>query len=46
MLDKAVPDRRAILIDYTGHDAWLNTKALEAGGVTKDTPDPHSYNFV
>jgi len=41
MLDKAVPDRRAIMIDYTGHDAWLNTKALEAGGVTKDTPDPH-----
>jgi predicted amidohydrolase YtcJ len=41
MLDKAVPDRRAIMIDYTGHDAWLNTRALEAGGVTKDTPDPH-----
>ncbi len=41
MLDKAVPDRRAIMIDYTGHDAWLNTKALEAGGVTRDTPDPH-----
>ncbi len=40
MLDTAVPDRPAIIIDYTGHDAWLNTKALEAGGVTKDTPDP------
>jgi predicted amidohydrolase YtcJ len=40
MLDKAVPDRRAVMIDYTGHDAWLNTKALEAANVTKDTPDP------
>lgn len=40
MLDTAVPDRRAVMIDYTGHDAWLNTMALEAGGVTKDTPDP------
>lgn len=41
MLDKVVPNRRAIMIDYTGHDAWLNTMALEAGGITKDTPDPH-----
>lgn len=39
MLDKAVPDRPTILVDYTGHDAWLNTKALEAAEVTKDTPD-------
>jgi predicted amidohydrolase YtcJ len=39
MLDRAVPDRPAIIIDYTVHDAWLNTKGLEEGKVTKDTPD-------
>jgi len=40
MLDKAVPDRPAIIIDYTGHDAWLNSRGLKDGLVTKDTPDP------
>jgi len=40
MLDKAVPDRPAVLVDYTGHDAWLNTRGLKDGKVTKDTPDP------
>lgn len=39
-LDKLVSDRPAILLEFTVHDAWLNTKALEMGGVTKDTPDP------
>ncbi len=39
-LDKIVPDKVAIIIDFTLHNAWLNTKALEAGKITKDTPDP------
>ncbi|MXU65180.1 amidohydrolase [Oceanomicrobium pacificus] len=38
-LDRAVPDRPAILLDFTIHDAWLNTAAMEAGNVTKDDPD-------
>ena len=38
-LDTVVPDRIAFIFDFTIHDAWLNTKALEAGGITKDTPD-------
>lgn len=38
-LDKAVPDRPALLLDFTVHDGWLNTKAMEMAGVTKDTPD-------
>lgn len=39
-LDEIVPDKVAIIIDFTIHDAWLNSKALEAGGITADTPDP------
>lgn len=39
-LDAIVPDRPVFLQDYTIHDAWLNSKAMEMGGVTKDTPDP------
>ncbi|MBD0403186.1 amidohydrolase [Flammeovirga sp. EKP202] len=38
-LDKAVPDRPAMIFDFTIHDMWFNTKGLEAGGVTKDSPD-------
>lgn len=38
-LDEIVSDRPAILLEFTMHDAWLNTKALEEGGITKDTPD-------
>ena len=39
-LDAIVPDRPVILLDYTIHDMWLNTAALELGNVTKDTEDP------
>ena len=39
-LDAVVSDRPAILLEFTIHDGWLNTKALEVGNITKDTPDP------
>jgi hypothetical protein len=29
-----------MIFDFTIHDLWFNTKALAAGKVTKDTPDP------
>ncbi len=38
-LDAAVPDRPAFILDNTIHDAWLNTAALTAANITKDTPD-------
>ena len=38
-LDTVVSDRPAILLDFTIHDAWLNTAALKAANITKDTPD-------
>ena len=38
-LDASVPDRPAFILDNTVHDAWLNTAALTAANITKDTPD-------
>ena len=40
-LDRVVPDRPVFLPNKDGHDAWVNSRALEIGGVTADTPDPH-----
>jgi predicted amidohydrolase YtcJ len=39
-LDAAVSDRPAVLSRVDGHAEWLNTKALQAAGITKDTKDP------
>ena len=38
-IDAIIPDKPAVLLSYCGHRALLNTKALEAAGVTKDTDD-------
>ena len=39
-LDEVVSDRPVVLIALDAHSAWLNSKALEVAGITKDTPDP------
>lgn len=39
-LDSVVPDRPAFLPNRDGHGAWVNSRALELAGITKDTPDP------
>jgi len=39
-LDRIVPDRPVFLPNRDGHDAWVNSRALEIAGITKDTPDP------
>ena len=38
-IDAVVSDRPAVLMSFCGHKVMLNTKALEAAGVTKDTDD-------
>ena len=38
-LDAIVPDRPVFLFNRDVHAAWVNTKALEAGGITRETPD-------
>ena len=39
-LDAVVPDRPAYFPNRDGHGAWVNTKALEVGGIDDSTPDP------
>lgn len=40
LLDRVVPDRPVLLYTNDGHSAWVNSKALKIGGITKATPDP------
>ena len=39
-LDAIVPDRPVFLFNRDVHGAWVNTAALRAGGITRDTLDP------
>jgi len=40
LLDAIVPDRPVQLYSSDGHSSWVNSKALELAGITRDTPDP------
>jgi predicted amidohydrolase YtcJ len=42
MLDEAVPDRPAYLLNNSGHQAWANSRALAAAHITAETPDPEN----
>lgn len=39
-LDAIVADRPVLLEAADGHSVWVNSKALETAGVTRETPDP------
>ncbi|WP_260329410.1 amidohydrolase [Actinoplanes lutulentus] len=39
-LDRIVPDRPVYLLGSDLHDAWVNSAALSAAGITAGTPDP------
>ena len=46
MLDEIESDRPVYLWAIDGHAAWVNSKALEIAGITKDTPDTvPGYSF-
>lgn len=45
-LDAIVPDRPAAVRAYDGHTTWVNSAALKAAGITKDTPDPPDGTIV
>jgi predicted amidohydrolase YtcJ len=39
-LDRLVPDRPVMLHNRDGHGAWVNSAALRAAGIDRDTADP------
>ncbi len=46
LVDEVVPDRPVYLLAYDGHSALANSKALQAAGITRKTPDPLSGVIV
>ena len=44
-LDAMFPDTPVIVWHMSGHGAYVNSKALEKAGITKDTPDPKGGSF-
>jgi predicted amidohydrolase YtcJ len=39
-LDAVSPDNPVMLFDVSGHSLWVNSKALQVAGITRDTPNP------
>ena len=39
-IDEIISDKPFVMVAASGHGAWINSKALEMIGVTRDTPDP------
>ena len=44
-LDAIVPDRPAFILNASGHIAYVNSRALELAGITRDTPDPDGAEY-
>ena len=40
MLDEICADKPMMILGSSAHEAWVNSKALELAGITKDTPGP------
>ena len=40
MLDAAIPDRPAAILEETSHCVWVNSLALQEIGFDASTPDP------
>ena len=39
-IDRVVPDHPVALSSHDHHSYWVNSKALQLAGITRDTPDP------
>lgn len=39
-LDDVTPHNPAVLLDWSGHNLWVNSRALEAARIARETPDP------
>jgi len=40
ILDEAIPDKPAVMMEETSHSVWVNSKALAAAGIDKNTANP------
>lgn len=40
ILDEIAPDNPVFLMDWSWHNAWVNSRALEIFGIDRDTPNP------
>jgi len=45
VLDRAIPDRPALILDDLGHAIWTNSLGLAAAGIGPDDPDPRGGIF-
>lgn len=45
-LDDISPDNPVVLTQWSGHAAWVNSKALELAGIGGDTPSPDGGEIV
>lgn len=45
LLDRLVPDRPLLVLEGNTHIAYVNSAALRAGGVHRDTPDPPAGRY-
>ncbi|MFC9599065.1 amidohydrolase [Peribacillus butanolivorans] len=45
-LDAVAPDNPVMLQRVDAHSIWVNSKALEIGGITKDTHDPQGGEIL
>ena len=43
LIDAVISDRPVVLIDQTGHNYWVNSKALELAGIDAATPTDDKY---
>jgi predicted amidohydrolase YtcJ len=44
-LDRIVPDRPVFVLNASGHIAYVNSRAFELAGITRDTPDPDGAEY-
>lgn len=40
VLDRIAPDNPVFLMDWSYHNAWVNSRALQELGIDRNTPDP------
>ena len=46
LLDEIAPERPVFLMDWSVHNAWVNSAALALLGIDKETPDPNGGVIV